>query len=148
MQLSDFNASNNLVSLFLTRADALGDKPMLWVKREGTWQSLSWAEAARRVCLIAQGLRDLGLTDGDRVLLVSENRPEWCLADLAIMAAGCITVPAYTTNTERDHQHIMEDSGASAVIVSTAKLAQSLMPAAIRATKAQHMIAIEDIRSG
>jgi long-chain acyl-CoA synthetase len=37
-------------------------------------------------------------------MLVSENRPEWCIADLAIMAAGCITTPAYTTNTEGDHE--------------------------------------------
>ena len=115
MQLSDFDASSNLVALFLSRADELGDKPMLWARRDGAWQSLSWTEAARRVCLIAQSLRALGLGDGERVLLVSENRPEWCLADLAIMAAGCVTVPAYTTNTERDHLHVLENSGARAV---------------------------------
>ena len=66
------------------------------------------------------------LKEGDRVVLVSENRPEFCIADLAIMAAGCITVPTYTTNTERDHQHILDNSGAKAVIVSTAKLARTL----------------------
>ena len=48
------------------------------------------------------------------------------------MAAGCVTVPTYTTNTERDHQHILDDSGARAVIVSTQKLARTLLPAAIR----------------
>ena len=69
-------------------------------------------------------------------MLVSENRPEWLIADLAIMAAGCITVPTYTTNTERDHQHILDDSGARAVIVSTQKLAKTLLPAAIRSTAA------------
>jgi long-chain acyl-CoA synthetase len=57
-------------------------------------------------------------------MLVSENRPEWLISDLAIMAAGCVTVPTYSTNTERDHQHILDDSGARAVIVSTAKLAR------------------------
>ena len=44
-------------------------------------------------------------------MLVAENRPEWLISDLAIMAAGCVTVPTYTTNTERDHQHILDDSG-------------------------------------
>ena len=63
-------------------------------------------------------------------MLVSENRPEWLISDLAIMAAGCVTVPTYTTNTERDHQHILDDSGARAVIVSTQKLAKTLLPAA------------------
>ena len=146
MQLSDFDASSNLVSLFLSRADVQGDKPFLWAKCDGTWQSLSWAEAARQVCLIAEGLRGLGLADGDRVMLVSENRPEWCIADLAIMAAGCITVPAYTTNTERDHSHILDNSGASAAIVSDAKLAKALLPAILRSDVNEHVIAIEPLR--
>ena len=143
MQQSDFDASANLVGLFLARADELGDKPFLWARRGGTWQSLSWAEVARRVCLLAQSLQKLGLNAGDRVLLVSENRPEWCIADLAIMAAGCVTVPAYTTNTERDHVHVLENSGARAVIVSTEKLAKPLLPAMLQTDAVAHLIAIE-----
>src|SRR3546814_3813741 len=69
-----------------------------------------------------------GLRRGDTVMLVSENRPEFCIADLAIMAAGGVTVPTYTTNTTRDHQHVLNDSAAKAVIISTAKLANNLMP--------------------
>ena len=145
MQLSDFDASDNLVSLFLARAHALGDKPMLWAKRDGEWRSTSWGEAARQVCLIAEGLRGLGLQAGDRVMLVSENRPEWCLADLGIMAAGCVTVPAYTTNTERDHFHILENSGARAVIVSNRQLATPLLPAMLRTDVAQHIIGFEPL---
>src|SRR3546814_12608048 len=76
-------------------------------------------------------------------MLVSENRPEWCIADLAIMAAGCVTVPTYTTNTERDHQHILDDSGARAVIVSSQKLARPLLPAVLRSSACEHVIAIE-----
>ena len=147
MQLSDFDSSSSLVALFLSRADEFGAKPMLWAKHDGTWQAISWAEAARRVCLIAEGLRALGLKAGDRVMLVSENRPEWCLADLGIMAAGCVTVPAYTTNTERDHLHILENSGACAVIVSDAKLAKPLLPAVLRSNLAQHVISFEPLRT-
>jgi long-chain acyl-CoA synthetase len=147
VQLSDFDASSNLVALFLARADEFGDKPFLWAKREGAWRPLSWAEAARRVCLIAEGLRALGLAAGDRVLLVSENRPEWCLADLGIMAAGCVTVPAYTTNTERDHLHVLENSGARAAIVSDAKLAKPLLPAVLRSGNCAHVIGIEPLRN-
>ena len=109
MVLDDIDAANNLVELFLKRADEKGDQPFLGAKRQGTWQTISWREAAERVCLLAENLRGLGLESGDRVALVSENRPEWCIADLGIMAAGCITVPAYTTNTERDHQHILDN---------------------------------------
>ena len=146
MQLSDFDNSQNLVALFLARAGERRDEPFLWAKREDAWHPLSWSEAARRVCLLAEGLRALGLEDGDRVMLVSENRPEWCLADLAIMAAGCVTVPAYTTNTERDHLHIIGNSGARAVIVSDAKLARALLPAILRSNSTEHIIAMEPLR--
>jgi long-chain acyl-CoA synthetase len=144
--LSDIDSAPNLVSLFLKRADAGGDAPFLGAKRGGQWVTISWAEAARQVCLLAESLRGLGLVDGDRVALVSENRPEWCIADLAIMAAGLITVPAYVTNTERDHSHILDNSGARAVIVSTEKLSVPLIPAIMRTGLVEHIIPIDGIR--
>ncbi len=138
----------NLVTMFFRRAAEKGDAPFLWAKKGGSWQSTSWKDAAQQVASLPQSLKDIGLEPGDRVMLVSENRPEWCIADLGIMAAGCVTVPTYTTNTDRDHQHIIEDSGASAIIVSTPKLAQAVMPAAIRATRAHQLIGIEELRVG
>ena len=138
----------NLVALFFTRAKEKGDAPFLWAKQGGEWRSTSWAEAADRVARLAAALKRIGLERGDRVMLVSENRPEWLITDLAIMAAGCITVPTYTTNTERDHQHILDDSGARAVIVSTQKLARTLLPAAIRTTGCEHVVTIESVPTG
>ncbi len=135
----------NLVAMFFTRAAERGDTPFLWRKSGGTWHPLSWNEVARRVAALSTALKSLGLKPGDPVMLVSENRPEFCIADLAIMAAGCITVPTYTTNTTRDHQHILTDSGARAVIVSTAKLAQALMPAVVR-SQASFVIGMEPLR--
>ncbi|HYE29745.1 MAG TPA: long-chain fatty acid--CoA ligase [Allosphingosinicella sp.] len=135
----------NLVAMFFARAAEKGDAPFLWAKREGAWRSMSWREAADQVASLAAGLKAIGLRPGDMVMLVSENRPEWCISDLAIMAAGCVTVPAYTTNTERDHQHILDDSGARAVIVSTSKLARPLLPAAIRSNNCEHVIGIEPL---
>ena len=146
MQLSDFDEAPNLVSLFFDRAARQGDKPMLWAKREGEWHSLSWREAARQVALVAQNLRAMGLEPGERVMLVSENRPEWCIADLGIMAAGCVTVPTYTTNTERDHVHIIENSGARAVIVSTEKLGKCVLGALTQTDTCEFLISIEPIR--
>ena len=138
----------NLVTMFFTRAREKGDSPFLWAKKGGQWRSVSWREAAETVASLAAALKSLGLRNGDTVMLVSENRPEWCMADLAIMAAGCVTVPAYTTNTERDHQHILSDSGAKAVIVSTQKLAKVLLPAAVKTSGCEHVIGIEPIRAG
>ncbi|WP_425594732.1 AMP-dependent synthetase/ligase [Qipengyuania intermedia] len=143
--LSDIDSANNLVELFLKRADAKSDQPFLGWKEDGSWQTMTWGEAANRVCLLAEALRGLGLKDGDRVCLVSENRPEWCIADLAIMAAGCVTVPAYVTNTERDHAHILDNSGSRAVIVSTEKLLKPLHGALQSTGIAEHVIGIEDL---
>ncbi len=144
-QLEHFD---NLVAMFLTRVEERGDAPFLWAKREGQWRSISWNEAARQVAALSAALLDMGLVAGDRVALVSENRPEWLIADLAIMAAGCVTVPTYTTNTVRDHAHILGNSGARAVIVSTQKLAKNLVPAALTSSECHHIIGIEPVRAG
>ncbi|MCT2557908.1 long-chain fatty acid--CoA ligase [Tsuneonella sp. YG55] len=146
LQLSDIDSAGNLVELFLKRADARSARPFLGARKGGEWRTQTWGEVADQVCLLAENLRKLGLDDGDRVMLISENRPEWCIADLAIMAAGCITVPAYTTNTERDHQHILDNSGARAVIVSTEKLSVPLIPAIMRSGLAGHLIPIDGVR--
>ncbi|KQM28945.1 MULTISPECIES: AMP-dependent synthetase/ligase [unclassified Sphingomonas] len=138
----------NLVAMFFARATERGDAPFLWSKQGGSWQSISWAEAARQVASLATALKAIGLKRGDRVMLVSENRPEWCISDLAIMAAGCVTVPTYVTNTVRDHGHIIENSGACAIIVSTEKLARTVLPAALRTTQSsEKIITIERMRT-
>lgn len=145
VQLTDIDNANNLVELFLMRADAKGDAPFLGRKQDGHWVTQSWREVADQVCLVAENLRALGLKDGDRVCLVSENRPEWCIADLAIMAAGCVTVPTYITNTTRDHLHILDNSGARAVFVSDEKLLAPLHPAIQSTGMIEHVIGFEDL---
>jgi long-chain acyl-CoA synthetase len=142
-QLEHFD---NLVLMFLTRAEEKGDAPFLWAKRGGEWRSISWAEASRQVAALAASFKRIGLQPGDRIALVSENRPEWLIADLAIMAARCVTVPTYTTNTTRDHLHILDNSGARAVIVSSDKLTKNLAPAVLMSSDCQHFIAIDDMK--
>lgn len=135
----------NLVTLFFARAREKDDAPMLWHKRGGQWRALSWRDTARQVATMAAALRAEGVAPGDRVMLVSENRPEFCIADLAVMAIGAVSVPAYTTNTPRDHRHILTDSGASAVIVSTEKLARALLPAVHRVGGVRLLVAMEPL---
>ena len=144
-QFDDFDDFPNLVTMFFNRARQRGDTPFLWAKSGGKWHSISWTETARQVAGFAKSLIAMGLEKGDRVMLVSENRPEWCIADLGIMAAGCVTVPTYTTNAQRDHQHIMHDSAARAIIVSTAKLAKTVVPAAIKSSEAEFVISMEPL---
>lgn len=129
----DYANLPNLPSILVRQADRFGDAPFLWIKRDGAWQSQSWKDVLHAVEAVARGLLARGLQPGDRVGLVSENRPEWLICDLAIMAAGGITVPAYTTNTVDSHVHVFSDSGARMAFVSTAKLADRVVRAAQQA---------------
>ncbi len=134
----------NLAAMFFQQAAVYGDKPFLWKKKDGRFCSLDWAKTAKIVCALAKGLERLGISEGDRVVIVSENRPEWLIADIAIMSIGAITVPAYITNTSDDHLHILNDSAARGAIVSTAKLAENLLPAAARSSTLEFVVSIEN----
>jgi len=87
-------------------------------KRGGKWIHISAAEFAGRVRHIALGLADAGIRPGDRVALISENRPEWSIADLAILSACAVTVPLYTTQSVDQVEYILRDSGARALMIS------------------------------
>jgi long-chain acyl-CoA synthetase len=130
--------------MFFDQAARRGDKPFLWAKSKGGgYQPITWRAAAERVTEIARGLRAIGLQRGDRVALVSENRPEWVFADLAIISAGCITVPAYVTHQVEDHRYLLANSGARAAIVSSTVLAERVVPAAELVDCVEHVVVIE-----
>jgi long-chain acyl-CoA synthetase len=141
----DYASCRSLPAMFFEVATQRAARAFLWAKRAGKYHPVSWDEAADSVRLLARGLAALGIEPGDRVALVSENRPEWVIADLAIMAAGAITVPAYVTNTIEDHRHILGNSGARAAIVSSAALAARLIPAAAQVPSVRMVIAIEGV---
>ncbi len=126
----DYAAVRNLPTMFFDQARRLGDRPFLWAKRDKAFESISYGEVADSVRRLARGLVKLGVKAGDRVVIVSENRPEWAVADLAVMAIGAISVPAYVTNTVDDHLYILDHAGAVAAIVSTGRLARRVIPAA------------------
>jgi long-chain acyl-CoA synthetase len=138
----------NLAAMFFAQAERHGDRPFLWAKHDRVYRPITWRAAAAQVSDLARGLRALGLQRGDRVGLVSENRPEWAIADLAIISAGCVTVPAYTTHSVEEHRYLLANSGARAVIVSTAALAQRVLPAADQVDSVAHVIVIEDLDGG
>jgi len=139
----DFDNWASLPAMFFEQADRVGDKPFLWMKQDRRYQPVTWSTAARDVRRLAQGLRALGIGPGERVALVAENRPEWVVADLAVMSAGAITVPAYVTNTVEDHRHVFAASGARAVIVSKSSLSGRVLAAANQVDAMHTVIAIE-----
>src|SRR4051794_24049084 len=86
------------------------------------WQRISGTDAIDRVRKIALGLASLGIKAGDRVAIISENRPEWSLTDLAILSLRAVNVPIYTTQAVEQIRFILEDSGAKMLFVSGKKL--------------------------
>ena len=139
----------NLVTMFLTRAREKGDAPFLWAKHGGTWHPTSWRDAAGQVATFAESLTRIGLEPGDRVMLVSENRPEWLIADLGDHGRGLRHGPdLHDQHHARSHAHPRQQRRAKAVIVSTQKLAKKLIPAVLFSSECQHVIGIEDIRTG
>jgi long-chain acyl-CoA synthetase len=91
-------------------------------KRGKEWVRISASEFVRRVRHVALGLADAGVRPSDRVALISENRPEWSIADLAILSFGAITVPLYTTQAVEQIEFILKDSGARALLVSGGRI--------------------------
>ena len=120
----------NLATLMFSRARDWPDKPMLRHHRDGAWHGVSWGEFARRAASVARGLRAAGIAAGDRVLIVSESRPEVPILETALMAIRAVPVPAYTTNTPEDHAHLLLDSGARVAVASTQALAERVQAGA------------------
>jgi long-chain acyl-CoA synthetase len=141
----NYDAVPSLTRLFFNQAAKLSRKPFLRHKRGGEWATVSYGEAAARVRSLARALIGLGIGPGDRVALISENRPEWLIADLAIMAVGGITVPAFATNTIDDHRHILVHSGAKGAIISGGGIAKRFLPAAVQASELQFLITMDGL---
>jgi len=97
-------------------------------KRGQEWIHISATEFVQRVRHIALGLADLGIQPGDRVALISENRPEWSIVDLAILSAGAVTVPIYTTQSVEQIRFILEDSGTRTLLISGGRILKHARP--------------------
>ncbi|HJR35323.1 MAG TPA: long-chain fatty acid--CoA ligase [Gemmatimonadales bacterium] len=109
-----------LNDIFFGTSERFRDRPVaLRHKQEGRWLQISYAELLERVHAVSAGLLDLGLVPGDRVALLSENRPEWAITDYACLAARCADVPVYPSLPAKQIEYILRDAGAVAVCVST-----------------------------
>ena len=123
MNLSKFD---NLIDLYFYQAKS--QKPNLnfleWLNPQNK-QKYTWEETSLTIYKLASVLAEK-IKFGDRCLLVSENRPEWLISDIAIMLAGGITVPAYSTYTENDYKYLIEDCEPSVIIVSNQSMYNKL----------------------
>ena len=100
------------------------------IKDDKSIKSFSWQEVTEKAISISSFLKNKGVVKGDRVMLVSEGRPEWMISDLAILGAGAITVPNYTTYTQKDFEFVLNDCQPKGLIVSNKKLHKTILDAA------------------
>ena len=101
-------------------------------RADGKWINLPAEEFVERVKNTALGLASLGIRPGDRIALLSENRPEWSIVDMAILSLGAINVPIYTTQAIEQIEYILSDSGAKAIFISNRRLFKHAQPALAR----------------
>ena len=123
MNLDNFN---NLIELFFYQSERQEPKSIFleWLKPTNK-KTFTWEETKINIFKLSKTIKE-NLKEGDRCLLVSENRPEWFISDLAIMLSGGITVPAYTTYTEDDYKYLIEDCEPTVVIVSNNDMLKKL----------------------
>ncbi len=111
-----------LIAMFEDAVQQYGNKPALAHKpRGGTYQDISYTEFGASVDAFSQGLNALGVQKGDRVAILSENRPEWAISDFGILKTGAVNVPMFSTLTAAQVGYILKDSGAKIICVSTEK---------------------------
>ena len=115
----------------------------LRIRREGRWAELSYRDVADQVQDLSVALLELGVRPGDRVAILSENRPEWAIADYACLAACCTNVPIYPTLPPRQIEYILHDSGAVAILVSTDTLLEKVQSVRDRLPALRHVIAFD-----
>ena len=116
------NEATSIPGLCLTASLKHGKAKALNHKEDGQWINMSAATFVERVKNVALGLAALGIRPGDRIALLSENRPEWSIVDLAILSLGAINVPIYTTQAVDQIEYILADSGPRAMFISNKKL--------------------------
>ena len=123
MNLNNFNS---LIELFFYQSEKQDSKSIFlqWLNPNNK-KKFTWEETKINIFKLSKIIKE-NVKEGDRCLLVSENRPEWFISDLAIMLSGAITVPAYTTYTEDDYKYLIEDCEPTVVIVSNNEMLKKL----------------------
>ena len=125
--------------------DRLGRRPVaLRAKRAGRWADISYRQMADQVQDLSIGLQELGVRRGNRVAILSENRPEWAIADYACLAARCTDVPIYPTLPARQVEYILRDSGAVAIVVSNAAQLAKVTGIRSRLPALAHIIVLDE----
>ncbi len=116
-------------------------------KNEEKYRPISTREVFERIKWIALGLNQIGVKPGDRVIIISENRPEWVMTDFAVLSQRAVSVPIYPTLSPPQIEHIINDSDAEIVFAANAGLMDKILTVRDRIPKVRHLIAFEEMPS-
>jgi long-chain acyl-CoA synthetase len=142
-------AGGTLTRLFFDAVDKHGHYPAAYRHKAGdAWVGLTHAEVEERVRAVGLGLRELGVQPGDRVAILSENRPEWAIADYACLCARAADVPIYPTLPAKQAEYILRDSGAVAVFCSTELQLAKLLEVRAALPALRHIIVFDKVATG
>ncbi len=136
----------NIPNLFFAQAQKYGPRVFLRAKRSGRYQDFSWTTIQDDVLSCAAALREHGIKRNENVAILSESRPEWVIADLAILSMGAITVPIYATSTSAEIQYILEHSQARYIFISTPEQAKKFAEVRKQLSSVS-LIVISDLQS-
>jgi long-chain acyl-CoA synthetase len=133
-----------LNDVFFAATERNLDRAMLH-RQQGKWLPISSSDFRRNVARTAHALQEWGIRPGDRIAILSENRPEWSIADFAILLLGAVTVPVYATLTPEQTAYTLRDSGATVVFVST-ELQLRKVQAILPQTQIQKIVAMDHLQ--
>ena len=134
-----------LSQLFLNTIKSYPKDDLMLYKKEGSYTPISTDEFAKQVKHLALGLRDLGLEAGDKLIIFSENRPEWVMTDLANLCLGGITVPIYTSLVPDQVKYIIDNSDAKVVVFSGEEMWEKIKAIQSELVKVDHYITYQDV---
>jgi long-chain acyl-CoA synthetase len=134
-----------LNEIFFSAIDRFGPTEALRCKRGGEWKGLTYREVELHVAYVASRLEECGLAPGDRIAILSENRPEWAITDYAALALGLIVVPVYPTLPPDQVAYILRDAGARVVFVSTAEQLAKLSAIQDTAPQVERIFAFDKV---
>ena len=134
-----------LCDIFYQSVEAYRKPDALRYKKDDVWRDISSEEFRRAVEELSMGLRGLRIDRGDRVAILSENRPEWADADLAVLCAGAVDVPIYTSLPAPQIQYLLKDSQSRAIFVSNGQQAAKVAEIRAQLPSLKHVIRMDDV---